>query len=168
MKIIEIPINDIIIKERKRGLSEDKVKEIADSISEIGLINPITIDRENILVAGFHRYNAFKMLDKSTIPAIIDEEENILIKQLKEIDENLIRYNFHYTEEGDMLLERKRLYEELHPGTKQHIAGGIGKAATIFNIVAEKGFAKDTAKRINKSEQTIYKDIQISKNILDQ
>ena len=33
MKVIEIPIKNILIKERKRAISEEKVKEISDSIN---------------------------------------------------------------------------------------------------------------------------------------
>jgi len=171
MKIIDIPINDIVVKERKRGLSKEKVKEIADSINEIGLINPITIDKENTLIAGFHRYSAFKLLNRDTIPAIIDEEENKLIRELKEIDENLIRYNFHYTEEGDMLLERKRLYEELYPETKPSIGKELAKKrwdAKAESVIASKpSFVTDTSNKTNKSQTVIRENIKISKNIAD-
>ena len=159
MKIVNIPINDIVVKERKRGLSEGKVREIANSIDEIGLINPITIDIDNNLIAGFHRYSAFKLLNRDTIPAILYEEENKLKRELIEIDENLIRYNFHYTEEGDMLLERKRIYEELHPEIKH---GGDRKSENFKTPERrhEKTFVKDTAKKIDKSERTVERNIQ--------
>ena len=170
MKISEITITDIIVKERKRGLSEEKVREIANSIKEIGLINPITIDKENVLVTGFHRYSAFKLLNRDVIPAITYEEENELKRELIEIDENLIRYNFHYTEEGDMLLERKRIYEVLHPETKVGQYGHKGGKVLekgIMNFSTKLSFVEDTAKKTDKSESVIKRNIQISKNIVD-
>lgn len=167
MKVIDIPIESIVIKYRKRAINNEKVKEIADSIDEIGLIQPITIDKKNVLIAGFHRYNAFKLLGKETIPAIIDDEENKLISELKEIDENLIRYNFHYTEEGDMLLDRKRIYEELHPETiSVNIKGGPGRGHKTKTETAPV-FVKDTSNKTNRSETVIKEEVRISKNIAD-
>ena len=44
MQIINTPLDQINIKVRFRQPSEDKVNEIADSISQVGLLSPIGID----------------------------------------------------------------------------------------------------------------------------
>ena len=49
---MQIPIEQIRIKEGRRSLNSGYVKELAASIREMGLLNPITIDRENMLIAG--------------------------------------------------------------------------------------------------------------------
>jgi len=43
-----------------------KIEKI-QSISEIGLLNPITVDREHTLIAGLHRLKATKQLGRTEI-----------------------------------------------------------------------------------------------------
>ncbi len=59
---MQVPIEEIKRKDGRRKLDTDHVKELADSIQELGLLNPITIDREYFLIAGLHRLEAAKML----------------------------------------------------------------------------------------------------------
>ena len=68
--MIEVLISDIIIKEDRRAVKSEYVQKLADSIKQIGLINPITITPDNTLIAGYHRLNAFILLGKVRIPAI--------------------------------------------------------------------------------------------------
>ena len=97
-----IKIEKIKINERMREVSEDKVTEIASSIKEIGLLNPITISDNNELIAGLHRLNAFKMLGYAEIEANVVPLSG-LKQELAEIDENLIRHDLHYIDRGDHL-----------------------------------------------------------------
>lgn len=46
-----------------RGVSSpEQVKALSQSMSEIGLLNPITIGEDNVLIAGLHRLEAAKNL----------------------------------------------------------------------------------------------------------
>ena len=76
MEITHVPIKDIKIRFRLRDPKEEKVVEIAESISQIGLLNPITLDTRLHLVAGFHRVLAYKSLKKDTIPSIIKDVDD--------------------------------------------------------------------------------------------
>ncbi len=51
MKVVDTPIEDVVVKFRMRSPSDEKVYEIAESISQVGLLNPITIDKHNTLLA---------------------------------------------------------------------------------------------------------------------
>ena len=53
-EVIEVDVSQIRTRFRLRTPDEDKIKELADSIKIAGLINPITIDQNNYLIAGFH------------------------------------------------------------------------------------------------------------------
>ena len=142
--MIEVLISDIIIKEDRRAVKSEYVQKLADSIKQIGLINPITITPDNTLIAGYHRLNAFILLGKVRIPAITLNLSD-LETRLAEIDENLIRNDLSVLERGDQLLERKRIYEELYPETKRGGlpgAPGGGKQAKSEIISS---FAEDTA-----------------------
>ena len=76
MEITHVQIKSIKIRFRLRDPSEEKVEEIAESISQIGLLNPITLDTQHHLIAGFHRLLAYKSLKKDTIPAIIKDVDD--------------------------------------------------------------------------------------------
>jgi N6-adenosine-specific RNA methylase IME4/ParB-like chromosome segregation protein Spo0J len=158
---MKISITEIKIKKGRRLVDENKVKELAESIREIGLLNPITVTRENVLIAGAHRIAAYKLLGKKEIPATVTDISGLKAK-LAEIDENLIRNELHYTERGDLLLERKNIYEGLHPETKAGIAGGKARQGSASATIA---FAEDTAKKTGVSKSTIQHEIQVAKNL---
>jgi len=52
---MKVNINEITVKSNRRELNYSKVKEYAESIKQIGLLNPITITKDKILIAGMHR-----------------------------------------------------------------------------------------------------------------
>jgi len=54
-----INIQDIKISSGRRPVDASKVKDLVKSINEVGLINPITLTRDNKLIAGAHRVQAF-------------------------------------------------------------------------------------------------------------
>lgn len=125
----KVNISVIKIAPNRRAINSSKVKELAESIKEIGLLNPITITCNNTLIAGAHRLEAAKLLGWKDIEVSVTDISGLKAK-LAEIDENLIRNELHYTERGDLLLERKQIYEGLHPETKAGAsqAKGMNKA----------------------------------------
>ena len=90
MKVVETPLSDLVVKFILRNPSEEKVREISESISQVGLISPIVISPDNILLAGYHRYLAYKKLGLDTIPSIVKDVDNS-VSELVEVDENLMR-----------------------------------------------------------------------------
>lgn len=105
---MEIALDQIKINKRMREIDPAKVQSLAESIKEIGLINPITISKDHVLIAGMHRLEAMKLLKKTHIECNISETP-IFIDKLKEIDENLVRSELTLIERGDFLRERKRI-----------------------------------------------------------
>lgn len=94
MNIINVNINNLIITDinvRKTQISD--IENLASSISEIGLINPITIrkidDTKFEIIAGQRRYLAMKSLNMEEIPCIISHfndkkaEEMSLIENIQ-------------------------------------------------------------------------------------
>lgn len=88
MKIIEIPIKNIIIQDRIRDTLGD-VKGLAKNIEIIGLLNPITVrqnDQNFFLLAGWRRLEACKILKHKTIQAKIINEDPIFYDSLDVYD----------------------------------------------------------------------------------
>lgn len=166
---MKINVNEITVRDNRRKVNESKVSELSDSIKELGLLNPITVEEQNgkyILIAGAHRLSAVKKLGYSEIECNVVSFENSLLSELAEIDENLIRNELHYIDRADELAKRKRIYEQLYPETKH---GGDRKSDKIKlqNLQFDKPtFVEDTAEKTNESKRSIYLSISRSEKLI--
>ena len=164
MKIQEIKINN-----NRRIIDKIKVKEIAESIKQIGLINPITVNANNVLIAGNHRLEAFKLLGKDEIEVTV-LNLNDLLAELAEIDENLIRNELHWTEADKQVARRKIIYLELYPETK-HNATFKGNQFSSNDILSNEQiptFSKTTANITSQSERTIERSVKRGNEITEE
>ena len=57
-----IPISEITVNAGRREVLPENVHKLADSILEVGLLNPIIVDHTQVLIAGLHRLEAVKLL----------------------------------------------------------------------------------------------------------
>ena len=62
MEITEVPIAKIHVNSNRRGVSQARVKTIADSIMAVGLLQPIGITPKHDLIFGRHRFEACSLL----------------------------------------------------------------------------------------------------------
>ena len=99
---MKVKINEIKVNPGRRPANLDGINELARSISEVGLLNPITIDQEHILVAGLHRLEAAKMLGWTEIECNVCTLD-ALQTELAEIDENVVRTELSVIEYGELL-----------------------------------------------------------------
>jgi len=70
---VQKEIDEIIIKEElypREKISQDKVEEYKQYI---GVLPPIIINQDNILIDGYHRYYAYKNTNQQKIEVIIDK-----------------------------------------------------------------------------------------------
>ena len=162
---MQVNIDSIQVNSGRREALPDAVRELADSISAVGLLNPITVDRDYILIAGLHRLEAAKLLGWAEIECNVSSLEG-LQAELAEIDENFVRADLETVEFGKLLLRRKEIYETLHPETKR---GGDRKSEKIksakctFDSVPS--FVDDTAEKLGVHRATVKRQIQIAKNL---
>jgi SAM-dependent methyltransferase len=115
-EVHRIRVDSIRVGTRMRPVGD--IESLVASIRDVGLMQPITVMLDRTLISGLHRLEAFKVIGRKHIPAVIldvSEQE----AQLREIDENLVRNNLSVLERADHLYRRKQLYEELYPGTRQ-------------------------------------------------
>lgn len=92
------------------------IEELADSISRLGLINPIVITREGVLVAGERRLTACKQLGWMEIPVQYVDQLDPLHLHLIELEENIKRVDLTWQEETDAVAKYHELQKELNPG----------------------------------------------------
>lgn len=163
----EIPTASVIVHQRRRSLSSEKVRELASSMDEIGLLNPITVTEQRVLVAGLHRLEAARLLEWETIAAtVVDLDADGL--ELAEIDENLIRNELAVLERGEHLARRQAIYERLHPETTHGSAEQM-QAVRRGEIISsrQQSFAADTAARTGLSERTVQQETKIGRDIVE-
>ena len=144
-----VNIDDIKIPSHRK--TRGNIEQLANSIRDLGLLNPITLTTSYRLIAGYHRYLACQSLGWRDIPANIVTLD-ALHAELAEIDENLQRQELTVLERAEQLARRKNIYEEVHPQTKH---GGDRKSDEAKNQVAESAtwsfrFSKDTAAKTAK------------------
>jgi ParB/RepB/Spo0J family partition protein len=166
-----VPIDAIAVGNgyQRRAVNEAKVAELAGSILEIGLLNPITVDQDAHLIAGAHRLAALRLLEWTQVPVCVVSVHNDgdrLRAQLACIDENLSRSDLTELERGEALAERKRLYLELHPETAQ--GGDRRSEDAVSNGHDDRlvpTFAADTAAKTGTSDRTIRRAVQIGTDL---
>lgn len=87
----------------RKSFDPDKLKALADSIKENGMIQPITVTKTEegryTIVAGERRWRASKLAGLSTIPAIVKEYDDKTIAEVALI-ENLQREDLNPIEEA--------------------------------------------------------------------
>ena len=160
-----VNIDDIKIPSHRK--TRGNIEQLANSIRDLGLLNPITLTTSYRLIAGYHRYLACQSLGWQDIPANIVTLD-ALHAELAEIDENLQRQELTVLERAEQLSRRKNIYEEVYPQTKRGTAGALASNAAQGNATADSAvssFNKDTAAKTGISERVVFESIQIARDI---
>ncbi len=123
------------------------VTDLEKSIQTLGLIAPLVISADNVLLAGARRYQALRNLGiTEAMVTVVDRGP--LETELVSIDENLVRKDLSKMEIESHLRRAKEIYQELNPGeetetiTIEATADAPKKvilpAEKFLNMVAEK------------------------------
>lgn len=138
----------------------DHVKSLAESIEQIDLLNPITVNEDMELIAGAHRYRAARLAGHTKIAVnIVDLDERG--QQLAKLDENLRQRPRTQLELAEMIAERKRLLEgdEEKPVTKRGGARKKGEKQTADSAV------RATAQLSQKSERQVREYVAVAEKL---
>lgn len=76
MKIIDLPIDELIPYENNPRNNAPAVKAVAESIKQFGFKVPIVIDKDNVIVAGHTRHQAALLLGLDSVPVIKADDLN--------------------------------------------------------------------------------------------
>ncbi len=90
------------------------VSALKKSVESVGLIHPVTVNREGELLAGARRFQAVKELGWDEIPVLVVDHDE-LAQELISIDENLVRTQLSQVELERYLNRGREIYETLHP-----------------------------------------------------
>ena len=125
-----LEIERIKVEEQvRKTFSEESIRELADSIKEVGLISPLTVkkidgDNENfLLIAGERRLRALKLLGETKAQVIVRDIKDDQV-ELVQLIENLHREDVPPLE----LAEGYKLLQEKYNLSLREIAKKIGKS----------------------------------------
>ncbi|MBC7712321.1 MAG: ParB N-terminal domain-containing protein [Rhizobacter sp.] len=90
------------------------VSELEKSISTVGLIAPLVISPDNVILAGARRYQALLNLGFTEAPVMV-VDKGALEMELVSIDENLVRKDLSKIEVEGHLRRAKEIYQALNP-----------------------------------------------------
>lgn len=136
-RLMEIPIDEVVANphQPRKHFSEESLAELSQSISQYGLIQPITVRRGTYskyeLIAGERRLRACKLAGLKTISAIVIDVGNYDSAAIALI-ENLQRENLSFFDEAEG-------YSNLISDfgiTQEELAAKVGKTqAAIANKI---------------------------------
>lgn len=119
----------------RRHFDEEKIQEMAESIRQYGMLQPIVVAKREIdiptgtkveyqIIAGERRYRAAMKLGLLQVPAIIRKEESEKVKLELALIENLQREDLNSIEKG---LAYKRLMDDFKL-TPREVGIRVGKS----------------------------------------
>jgi ParB family chromosome partitioning protein len=141
----QVEITKICLGTRKRKTSEAAVRKIAESMAELGLRTPLTVNSVDTgqpqpkitLIAGAHRLAAAKKLGWTHINCLVLENEPADRVELWEISENLHRKDLSKDERDAHLAAWVRLYNngvQIGQPNVQPNDLGVSAAAREFGV----------------------------------
>ena len=133
----------IIIDRDNRQRKELKdIDKLAKSIEEVGLINPVLITREHVLVAGERRLTAIKQLGWTHVPVQYADEVDDATMHLIELEENIKRTDLDWKDHCnaiDQYHAMRKAEDKDWNLTKTAEAIGIHNKTVSSNLIVAKG-----------------------------
>jgi ParB family chromosome partitioning protein len=148
--IHEIDIDKIVPNEYqpRKVFNDDKLKELAASIKEQGVIQPVIVHRAGSgyqLIAGERRWRASRLAGIKTIPALVKEATKRELLEMALI-ENIQREDLNPLEAAEAY---KRLQDEFKL-TQEDLAKRVGKErSTVTNFLRILGLPKEVKQELS-------------------
>lgn len=169
--IHELPLASIeVAPDRARDLDPAWAEALAALIGAQGLLQPIIARpiegefRRYRLVAGLHRLEAFRLMERDSIPAFLSQAASDDEARLEEVMENLGRYELIALDRCRHLVELKGIHERKYPQAKR---GGDRKSIKVQSLHFDQatsevfGFAEAIAEKIGLSRRAIFAAVKI-------
>lgn len=114
----------------RKHFDDEKLMELANSIKEHGIIQPIVVNNENdlyVIIAGERRWRAAKYLNLKEVPVIIKDMTDVQVMEISLI-ENIIRQDLNPIEEA---MAYKRLIDE-YKLTQESISKQVSRSRSAI------------------------------------
>jgi len=155
--IIEIPVRDIAPNpnQPRRIFSTDEISELASSIKEKGVLQPLLVKKIKSagksgyeIIAGERRWRAAKEAGLSTVPVIIKDYSDFETLEVS-IIENIQRENLSAVEEA---MAYKQLVDKFGY-TQEKVADKVGKSRShITNLIRLLNLPEEVQQMVNEGK----------------
>ena len=158
MQITKIDISKIVLnpKQPRKEFNKTKLKELAASIKEVGLINPIQVKQvgnKYHLICGERRLKAHKLIKLKKINAIIKEYNSKETEMVESLVENLHRDNLTFIENENFV---KKIWDTKKYKTKADLGKSIGfSPSLVYGLLSAEKMRKKTGAANVISTRTI-------------
>lgn len=141
----EIPVNKIVVNplQPREDFDEEKLNELAESIRQKGLIQPITVKRsgdEYMLISGERRLRAVKKLGRENIAAYLFE-----MSEGDDTNDNLL----------ELALIENIQREDLNP---MELSDSYNKLSTEYNLTQEQ-----ISEKVSKQRSTVANYLRLQR-----
>src|SRR4030095_9445679 len=129
MIVVPVPVNDVTVPvdRIREEFDPDAIEELKVSMSTIGQLHPIIIERDNSLVAGHRRLLVARALGWKDIHAVYKDDLDPLTRKIIEYDENRRRSALTWQEDAKAIAEIHTLkLEQDRSWTLQKTADELG------------------------------------------
>ena len=149
-----IPLDSIIVNrdERQRRVLSG-IEELAASIAARGLINPLTVDRNHVLIAGERRYTACRSLGLTEVSVQYVEDLSDFDRKMIELEENVKRVDLDWKDYVTTVAELHKLNQTVKPDwsmdeTAQII--GMSKSTVSNALLVSRNLEHELVKNADK------------------
>ena len=177
MELKQIPTNQITAnpEQPRETFEREKLRELSDSIKEIGLINPITVRKKGKqyeIVAGERRWRAHQIAKIGKISALVKEYKSEGQVAVESLIENIHREDLQNMEKAKFLLRIKNIENLTNEKLAKRVGMGETVVRSLLNIISiEKEIKKvgmptsdyDTLSRIASMEDKFVRDRLLKK-----
>lgn len=147
-KFKSLPLSMVTVNRTDRQRRElTGIDELAESIHRIGLINPIVVNEEGVLVTGERRFTACKQLGWTSIPVQFTFELSDYELQTIELEENVKRVDLPWQDQCLAIARFHKLKSDNEPDWNQEkSAQALGLVPSVISkhlsVAAEMGNEK--------------------------
>lgn len=169
-------IAELTVPDTDGPLDEEEIEVLTESIATVGLIHPVVVTEDHLLVCGRHRLEACRRLEWQKIDAFViayDEEEDL---DLAKIDEDLCRRQLSVLEQCELILRRENVLDSMGARAKAGQGrppheGEPPSKLTTEDLAEEQGMAKRTyqrhlsiARKLCQQARNLLRDTELANN----
>lgn len=136
---IEVDVSTIIVGEDRIRTDFGDIDDLANSIRENGLIQPIVVTSDHRLIAGERRLRAHRLLNTKTIKVVYLECVDEAHKTILEATENIVRKQFSW-QEHVLAIDKVHRHQ-----------------STIYALKSEAWGVRETGRMLNTAKSSIQR-----------
>ena len=156
----KLPINSIKVGDRFRHRS-GSVDKLIESIRKNGLLHPIVVTSDNVLIAGKRRLKACRELGWKKIPCTVIDPDD---PRLAEADENRVRVDFTPSEAvavDDYFKPKEREAAQERKGTrtdKKQPSANFAPGKSREKVAALTGYSHETIRKAREVKEAAERE----------